>query len=173
MQRKDILKAWWQFASTIVVFTVMLSQAEAVHWTCLEFSREVSVAQTKGLMYLLLITKFFWDIYQDADEDTRRAIQKSFVEGSAPRGMEMKKWEYRVSSLFQIWTAFLPPSGLKLSPSNASFGSLSDALRSAARSRSLVFFISFSDRTLRVTKRTQAIATFDTPGHPCSNGHLS
>ncbi|KAK8558066.1 hypothetical protein V6N13_073747 [Hibiscus sabdariffa] len=29
------------------------------------------------------------------------------VEGSAPRGMEMKKWEYRVSSLFQIWTAFL------------------------------------------------------------------
>ncbi|KAK8511913.1 hypothetical protein V6N12_074603 [Hibiscus sabdariffa] len=133
-----------QFASTIVVFTVMLSQAEAVHWTCLEFSREVSVAQTKGLMYLLLITKFFWDIYQDADEDTRRAIQKSF-----------------------------PPSGLKLSPSNASFGSLSDALRSAARSRSLVFFISFSDRTLRVTKRTQAIATFDTPGHPCSNGHLS
>ncbi|KAK8558067.1 hypothetical protein V6N13_073748 [Hibiscus sabdariffa] len=58
---------------------IRLAQAEAVHWTCLEFSREVSVAQTKGLMYLLLITKFFWDIYQDADEDTRRAIQKSFV----------------------------------------------------------------------------------------------
>ncbi|OMO59166.1 Tetratricopeptide TPR-1 [Corchorus capsularis] len=59
------------------------------------------------------VNKFFRDIYQDADEDTRRAILKSFVEsngtvlstnwkevgakkveGSPPDGMEMKKWEY-------------------------------------------------------------------------------
>ncbi|KAG1335113.1 putative Chaperone binding protein [Cocos nucifera] len=59
------------------------------------------------------LNKLFQDIYRDADEDVKRAMNKSFiesngtvlstnwkdvgskkVEGSPPEGLELKKWEY-------------------------------------------------------------------------------
>ncbi|TYI57083.1 hypothetical protein E1A91_D11G254900v1 [Gossypium mustelinum] len=135
---------------------IRLAKAEPIHWTSLEFSREVAVPQRVNVSSAKLISvalsanqspvypssklkrvgwekieaqvkkeekderldgdaalnKFSRDIYQDADEDTRRAMQKSFVEsngtvlstnwkevgakveGSPPDGMEVKKWEY-------------------------------------------------------------------------------
>nr|KJB18798.1 hypothetical protein B456_003G069500 [Gossypium raimondii] len=123
---------------------IRLAKAEPIHWTSLEFSREVAVpqrvnvssvsanqspvypssklkrvgwdkieAQVKKEVGWCSLNKFSRDIYQDADEDTRRAMQKSFVEsngtvlstnwkevgakkveGSPPDGMEVKKWEY-------------------------------------------------------------------------------
>jgi suppressor of G2 allele of SKP1 len=128
---------------------IRLAKAEALQWTSLEFSKDVTVpksiiasssgsqrpsypsskpkkvdwekfeAQVKKeekeekLDGDAALNKFFRDIYQDADEDTRRAMRKSFVEsngtvlstnwnevgskmveGSPPDGMEVKKWEY-------------------------------------------------------------------------------
>ncbi|KAI3818014.1 hypothetical protein L1987_11816 [Smallanthus sonchifolius] len=126
---------------------IRLAKVEPIHWTSLEFSKNILVARsntvssgnqrpvypsskpTKDWDKLeaqvkkeekdekldgdAALNKFFRDIYKDANEDTRRAMQKSFVEsngtvlstnwkevgskeveGSAPDGMEMKKWEY-------------------------------------------------------------------------------
>ncbi|OMO66289.1 Tetratricopeptide TPR-1 [Corchorus olitorius] len=87
------------------------SKPKRVDWDKLE--AQVKEEKDEKLDGDAALNKFFRDIYQDADEDTRRAIQKSFVEsngtvlstnwkevgakkveGSPPDGMEMKKWEY-------------------------------------------------------------------------------
>ncbi|KAK6155630.1 hypothetical protein DH2020_009878 [Rehmannia glutinosa] len=127
---------------------IRLAKADAIHWTSLEFSKDVAVVQKsivssgnqkpaypsskpkrvdwdkleaqvkkeekeEKLDGDAALNKFLSDIYRDADEDTRRAMSKSFVEsngtvlstnwkevghkkveGSPPDGMEVKKWEY-------------------------------------------------------------------------------
>ncbi|XP_043714948.1 protein SGT1 homolog B-like [Telopea speciosissima] len=100
---------------------IWLAKAEAINWTSLEFRREQKIkleAQVKEdkkekLDGDVALNKLFRDIYQEADEDTRRAMRKSFVEshgavlstnwkeggakkveGSRPEGMDqLKKWE--------------------------------------------------------------------------------
>ncbi|MBA0707423.1 hypothetical protein Golax_019470 [Gossypium laxum] len=146
----------WQMSKQGTLYDVLLTKneirlakAEPIHWTSLEFSREVAVPQRVNVSSVQIkvqcipssklkrvgwdkieaqvkkeekderldgdaaLNKFSLDIYQDADEDTRRAMQKSFVEsngtvlstnwkevgakkveGSPPDGMEVKKWEY-------------------------------------------------------------------------------
>ncbi|XP_077227702.1 protein SGT1 homolog isoform X2 [Tasmannia lanceolata] len=88
------------------------SKSRAVDWDKLEAQVKMEEKEEK-LDGDAAVNKLFRDIYQDADEDTRRAMRKSFVEsngtvlstnwkdvgskkveGSPPEGMEMKKWEY-------------------------------------------------------------------------------
>ncbi|XP_004511553.1 protein SGT1 homolog A [Cicer arietinum] len=88
------------------------SKARTKDWDKLEaqVKKEESEEKLDGDAAL---NKLFRDIYQNADEDMRRAMSKSFlesngtvlstdwkevgskkVEGSPPEGMEVKKWEY-------------------------------------------------------------------------------
>jgi suppressor of G2 allele of SKP1 len=88
------------------------SKPKSVDWNKLEAEVKKEEKEEK-LDGDAALNKFFRDIYQDADEDTRRAMRKSFiesngtvlstnwkdvgakkVEGTPPDGMEMKKWEY-------------------------------------------------------------------------------
>ncbi|XAR71689.1 hypothetical protein NMG60_11018074 [Bertholletia excelsa] len=88
------------------------SKAKRTDWDKLEAQMKKEEKEEK-LDGDAALNKFFRDIYQDADEDTRRAMRKSFVEsngtvlstnwkevgskkveGSPPDGMELKKWEY-------------------------------------------------------------------------------
>ncbi|KAF8380162.1 hypothetical protein HHK36_027645 [Tetracentron sinense] len=88
------------------------SKSRAVDWDRLEAEVKKEEKEEK-LDGDAALNQLFRGIYQDADEDTRRAMSKSFVEsngtvlstnwkevgkkkveGSAPDGMEMKKWEY-------------------------------------------------------------------------------
>ncbi|OVA02106.1 CS domain [Macleaya cordata] len=88
------------------------SKPRAVDWDKLEAQVKKEEKEEK-LEGDAALNKLFRDIYQDADEDMRRAMSKSFVEsngtvlstnwkevgqkkveGTPPDGMEMKKWEY-------------------------------------------------------------------------------
>ncbi|KAL3650526.1 Cochaperone protein [Castilleja foliolosa] len=88
------------------------SKPKRVDWDKLEAEMKKEEKEEK-LDGDAALNRFFRDIYKDADEDTRRAMSKSFVEsngtvlstnwkevgqkkveGSAPDGMEVKKWEY-------------------------------------------------------------------------------
>ncbi|WOG92828.1 hypothetical protein DCAR_0312105 [Daucus carota subsp. sativus] len=92
--------------------TYPTSKPKTVDWDKLEAEVKKEEKEEK-LDGDAALNKFFRDIYQDADEDTRRAMRKSFVEsngtvlstnwkdvgskkveGSAPDGMEMRRWEY-------------------------------------------------------------------------------
>ncbi|CAA6672902.1 unnamed protein product [Spirodela intermedia] len=113
---------------------IRLFKADPISWTSLEFRKDNVVPQkinapsasvSERPTYPSSKSKIDWDkleaevkkelfrdLYQDADEDTRRAMKKSFVEsngtvlstnwkevgskkveGSPPQGMEMRKWE--------------------------------------------------------------------------------
>ncbi|KAF8412187.1 hypothetical protein HHK36_000147 [Tetracentron sinense] len=88
------------------------SKSRAVDWDRLEAQVKKEEKEEK-LDGDAALNKLFQGIYQDADEDTRRAMSKSFVEsngtvlstnwkevgkkkveGTPPDGMEVKKWEY-------------------------------------------------------------------------------
>ncbi|XP_004516698.1 protein SGT1 homolog [Cicer arietinum] len=88
------------------------SKPTRVDWDKLE-AQVKSEEKSEKLDGDAALNKFFREIYHDADEDTRRAMKKSFVEsngtvlstnwkevgtkkveGSPPDGMELRKWEY-------------------------------------------------------------------------------